>query len=135
MSGPRKCSDIEFPTRLLCKGCVLSVTVWGVPSSLSSQSVFYHRPTFIILHGSNFSLILRSLSLWDVLLLRQLFKNSYSFLFYVYEWFCLRVAMCTICMQCPWRPEEGLGIPGTGVAVGYGQPWEFARRAKSVFNH
>lgn len=38
-------------------------------------------------------------------------------------------------MQCPRGPEEGVGIPETGVAVGFEQPWGFARRAESVFNH
>lgn len=35
--------------------------------------------------------------------------------------------MCTTCVQCPWRPEKGIGFPGTGVLDGCEPPcgyWE-----------
>ena len=28
---------------------------------------------------------------------------------------CLHVFLCTVRMQCPWRPEDSVGSPGTGV--------------------
>jgi hypothetical protein len=33
--------------------------------------------------------------------------------FYVYGYFAC--CICIICMQCPWKPEEGIKSPGTGV--------------------
>ncbi|EDK99649.1 mCG1050916 [Mus musculus] len=29
--------------------------------------------------------------------------------------FCRHVFLCTMCTQCPWRPEGGISSPGTGV--------------------
>jgi hypothetical protein len=31
---------------------------------------------------------------------------------------CLYVCICTTCMQCFQRPEEGVRLPGTGVTDG-----------------
>ena len=38
--------------------------------------------------------------------------------------FCLYVYLCTMCMECPHRPEEDAGSPGTGVTDGY-EPWSW----------
>jgi hypothetical protein len=32
--------------------------------------------------------------------------------------FYFRVCMWTTCVQCPWRPEEAITCPGTGVIGG-----------------
>lgn len=37
----------------------------------------------------------------------------------VYEYvvcsMCLNVYLCALCMRYPWKPEEGIRFPGTGV--------------------
>lgn len=41
--------------------------------------------------------------------------------------FRLHVCLCTMSVQCPWRPDEGTGSPGTGVTNVYELPcryWE-----------
>ena len=35
---------------------------------------------------------------------------------------CLHVCLWTTCMQCPWRPEQGVGSPGTEVTNGCEPP-------------
>lgn len=35
----------------------------------------------------------------------------------------------------PTEAIEAIGIPGTGVAIGYEQPCGFASRAERVFSH
>lgn len=30
--------------------------------------------------------------------------------------FCLPACLCTTCVQCLWKPQEGVGFPWTGVA-------------------
>lgn len=30
--------------------------------------------------------------------------------------------MCTVCMKCPWRPEEDIALPVTGVTEGCKPP-------------
>ena len=46
-----------------------------------------------------------------------------SFLIFLCVWlFCLHVCMCTTCMQCLWRPEEGSRFPGTGITSGCEPP-------------
>ena len=32
--------------------------------------------------------------------------------------FCLNVRLCTMCVPCPWSPEEGVKFLGTGVKDG-----------------
>lgn len=31
----------------------------------------------------------------------------------------LLMCMCTMCMQCPWRPGEGVKFPGSGVIMSH----------------
>ena len=46
-------------------------------------------------------------------------SEVYSSLFYVY-WclVCMTVGLCTKCLHCLWRTEEGVRSPGTGVTEG-----------------
>lgn len=43
------------------------------------------------------------------------FPWSSFLLFYVYEWFCSHVCLCTMSAWCPWRSEKGIRSPGTGI--------------------
>lgn len=38
---------------------------------------------------------------------------------------CLYVCLCSTCLQCPWRPEEGVRYPGTGARDSNEPPCEF----------
>ena len=43
--------------------------------------------------------------------------------------FCLRACLCTVCVPCLHRLEEGVGSPGAGYTGGCEQPggcWELA---------
>lgn len=40
---------------------------------------------------------------------------TYLFLFYVYGYFCLPFCLCSMCIQCPQKPEEGVSPPRTGI--------------------
>jgi hypothetical protein len=45
--------------------------------------------------------------------LRQDLKNT-KILIFLCEWvFCLYVCLYTTCVQCRWRPADGIGSPGT----------------------
>lgn len=41
------------------------------------------------------------------------FENFFELLFICVECLCLRVCLCTICMLCPWGPEEGVRLAET----------------------
>lgn len=43
---------------------------------------------------------------------------TYLFLFYVYGYFCLPFCLCSMCIQCPQKPEEGVSPPRTGITGG-----------------
>ena len=39
---------------------------------------------------------------------------DFIFNFILCVWvFCLHVCLCIVCIQCPWKPEEGVRSPGT----------------------
>lgn len=40
----------------------------------------------------------------------------------MYEHFAYIYVTRTVCMQCLWRPEEGVGSPGTGITDGCWPP-------------
>lgn len=56
-----------------------------------------------------------------------LFKKSFIFILGVYV-FCLTVHMCPSACLVPWRPEEGLRLPGTG-AVDRAMVWVWGLRS------
>lgn len=45
-----------------------------------------------------------------------IFKNIY---FYVYGCLLVYMYMCCVCVWCPWRPEESVRAPDTGVTGGF----------------
>jgi hypothetical protein len=52
--------------------------------------------------------------------------------------FCLHVCLGTVCMQCPQRPVEGAGVPGTGVTDGceqLGTEPRYSGRVANALNH
>lgn len=61
----------------------------------------------------------------------------------MYVYVCLCEFVCTLCVQCLWRPDKGIGAVGTEVTGGFDQyhmdtgnliePWSV--RAASTFNH
>lgn len=54
---------------------------------------------------------------------------------------CLHVCMCTVCMQCPWRPEKGVGSLDLELEtivschVGAGNRTVSFGKAAGAFNH
>lgn len=63
---------------------------------------------------------------------RQVFLKTYLFLFFVYKRFCLRVYLCTVCVQCPQRPEAGIrSVVGT-MRVLETEPGSSARAASAL---
>lgn len=45
--------------------------------------------------------------------------------------FCLHVCVCTKCMQCAERTEEGIWSPGTGVSIRCELPWGLGTEFRS----
>lgn len=93
--------DVVFDFRpSWCLLCVLSDFRPG-DGGFSSQSLAVFQHTDYILpsgHKFNFG-----------------FLFKFPRLIFMCLVFCLHVFLCTKQMSCPWKPEEGVGFPGTEV--------------------
>lgn len=68
----------------------------------------------------------------------QSFFENLSFIFTIcVQVFGLHIGSCTICVQCPQKPEKGVRATGTGItdSLGAGSKIGCPGRAASVLNH
>lgn len=96
-------------------GQVVGVSFLITPSGFQKLNSGLVKGAFtleFLLVLDNFSLTLKHTQ--PIFLVVCFFLKIY---FYVYEHFAC-IHMCTICVQCLWRPDKSIRIPETGVKAG-----------------
>lgn len=99
-SGPHACTTYSLLTKLSPhpQVCSADCSDWSAPTPLT-QEIFsaapVHRGRLFCVENVPYGV-------------RQVFLKTYLFLLFVYKRFCLRVYLCTVCVQCPQRPEAGI---------------------------